>query len=102
MKVDLQTLSKIRNFGALKYAPEKIVTLLALTGDEKTEFLLEINNPQSQIYTYYHQGWEIGEYNIDAELAKKAETGDIMSIIQLNERQGNRRIDDLKKKLFGI
>ena len=40
--------------------------------------------------------------NIDAELAKKAETGDVDAITLLEERKNERRERDLRYELFGI
>ena len=50
----------------------------------------------------YQNGLAIGSWNIDAELAKQAEKGDVDSISALAERSKERRIKDLKKQLFGI
>ncbi len=50
----------------------------------------------------YQQGLALGEYNIDAELAKKAEKGDNDSITLLEERKSERAEKDLRMKLFGI
>lgn len=99
---DQNTLIKIRNYGALKFSAEKICQILGLRGDEKEHFLLSFDDPESDIRQFYDQGTAIGEYNIDAELAKKAETGDIFSIIEQSKRQYHRRIDDMKKNLFGV
>ena len=40
--------------------------------------------------------------NIDAELAKKAETGDVSAIETLETRKQERIVKDLRNKLFGI
>ena len=47
-------------------------------------------------------GNALGEYNIDAELAKKAETGDIEAITTLETRKQERTVKDLIDKLFGV
>ena len=53
-------------------------------------------------YEAYLQGLALGEYNIDAELAKKAEKGDNESITLLEERKNERAEKDLRQQLFGI
>ncbi|MFC2333823.1 MAG: hypothetical protein ACFNM6_00175 [Prevotella sp.] len=92
----------VRTFGALSYAPERICQLLGLKKDERTVLLLRIETPGDVYYEAYHQGCALGEYNIDAELAKKAEKGDIESITLLEERKNERSEKDLRFKLFGI
>ncbi len=95
-------LYKIRNYGALKMSGLRMCTILGLEGDERVEFLNDLRDKTSTAYKYYHQGVEIGDYNIDAELAKQAEKGDIDSIVKLEERQHDRGIEDLRQELFGI
>ena len=53
-------------------------------------------------YDAYENGRALGEYNIDAELAKKAEDGDIDAINTLEERKNLRVELDLRKQLFGV
>ena len=53
-------------------------------------------------YDAYNNGRALGEYNIDAELAKKAEAGDIDAINTLEERKNLRVELDLRKQLFGV
>ena len=50
----------------------------------------------------YRNGCALGEYNIDAELAKKAETGDVSAIETLETRKQERTVKDLRNQLFGI
>lgn len=94
--------AQIRSFGALGYSPERIVAILNLTGKEKAEIIVRLNMPDDLYYAAYQNGLAVGSWNIDAELAKQAEKGDIDSISALAERSKDRRIKDLKKKLFGI
>jgi len=100
--MDQSTLIKIRNYGALKYAPERICKMLGLFGEDSQRFLVEFEDEESQIRQFYDQGVAIGDYNIDAELAKQSEKGEILAIIQLQERQEKTKISTLKHELFGI
>ncbi len=100
--MDQSSLIKIRNYGALKYAPERICKILGLFGEDSQRFIVEFQDEESQIRQFYDQGVAIGDYNIDAELAKQSEKGDIMSIMQLQERQEKTKISNLKNQLFGI
>ncbi|MBD9177938.1 MAG: hypothetical protein EGP82_01980 [Odoribacter splanchnicus] len=102
MKYDDIILRKITNFGALQYSAERICRLIGLTGDEATQLLNDLYTPDSEPYKAYKRGIAIGDYNIDSALMKACEGGDVLAESTLRERQERRRIDDLKKELFGI
>lgn len=102
MVVDQNTLIKIRNYGALKYTVARMIVLLNLDPDEADAFEQEFQDPLSAIRRYYEQGLAIGEYNIDVELAKAGEKGDVLAIMEINKRNENRKIDQVRKDLFGV
>jgi hypothetical protein len=102
MILDQNTLNKIRNYGALKYTTDRICALLAIDGDEREAFMREWDDPASQLQRYYTQGVAIGEYNMDVELAKQGEKGDVIAISELQRIQQKRRIDQTKNELFGL
>lgn len=94
--------NQVRTFGALGYTIDRISKLLSLTKIQKAALLLRLTIPDDPYSIAYANGRAIGEYNIDAELAKQAEKGDISSIETL-ERRKNERIElDLRKELFGV
>ena len=94
--------SQVRTFGALGYSPARICNLLGLRGKEKIALGIRIAMPGDVYYDAYRNGSALGEYNIDAELAKKAETGDVSAIETLETRKQERIVKDLRNKLFGI
>lgn len=95
-------LSQVRAFGALGYSPERIANMLQLRGKKRVAFLLRVRLPGDSYEQAYKHGHAIGEYNIDAELAKQAERGDTQAI-ELLERRKNDRIElDLRRELFGV
>ena len=94
--------SQVRTFGALGYTPQRICSLLGLRGKEKMALILRVGLTGDVYYDAYENGRALGEYNIDAELAKKAEAGDIESINTLEERKNQRIELDLRKQLFGV
>lgn len=94
--------NQIRTFGALNYTPERICQLLGLKKTKREALLYRITLPGDIYFEAYQQGLALGEYNIDAELAKKAEKGDKDSITLLEERKNKRAEKDLRMKLFGI
>ena len=94
--------NQVRTFGALGYTPERICQLLALRKTKRIALLYRITIPGDVYCEAYHQGCALGEYNIDAELAKKAEKGENDAIPLLEERKNERVEKDLRMKLFGI
>ncbi len=92
----------VRSLGSLEYTPERICKILKLNKMESAVLVVRIGTPGDVYYEAYHQGRHLGEYNIDAELAKKAETGDTDAISLLEERKNERREKDLRMQLFGI
>lgn len=93
---------QVRTLGALNYSHERICQLLGLPKKKRTALLLRISQPGDTYYEAYYQGCAMGEYNIDAELAKKAEKGDTDAITLLEARKNERSEKDLRFKLFGI
>lgn len=94
--------SQVRTFGALGYTPHRICTLLGLRGKERTALTVRLLMPGDVYYDAYRNGCALGEYNIDAELAKKAENGDMSAIETLETRKQERTVKDLRNQLFGI
>ena len=94
--------NQVRTFGALGYTPERICQLLGLQKNKRIALLYRIDTLSDVYCAAYNQGRALGEYNIDAELAKKAEKGDIDAITLLEERKNERAEKDLRIELFGI
>ena len=94
--------SQVRTFGALGYSVRRICTLLQLSKKQKVALSIRMTLPGDVYYEAYQNGKAIGEYNIDAELAKQAERGDIDAIALLEERKNERVETDLRKELFGV
>lgn len=95
-------INQVRQFGVLGYTPERIVAMLSLTGKRKEMLITRISIPGDTYHTAYQYGHSVGEYNIDAELTKKAEKGDTEAITILEQRTNYRIELDLRKELFGI
>lgn len=94
--------SQVRSFGALGYSFQRICDLLQLDKRQQEALALRLSRPDDEYFLAYRNGCAIGEYNIDAELAKKAEIGDIDAVNILESRKCARLELDLRKKLFGI
>ncbi len=95
-------LNQVKTFGALGYSIGRILELLNLPDSEATELKLRISIPGDVYNKAYRQGCAIGEYNVDVELHKQAEKGDIDSIKLEEERNMVKKEDKLKRELFGV
>lgn len=95
-------INQVRSFGALGYSHSRICNLLPLTKQQKIALRVRLSLPGDTYCEAYLNGRAIGEYNIDAELAKKAEAGDVEAISVLAERKNERAELDLRKELFGV
>lgn len=94
--------SQVRTFGALGYSSQRICSLLDLRGKEKIALTIRMSLPGDVYHDSYSNGRALGEYNIDAELAKRAESGEIDAITTLEQRKNDRVELDLRKELFGV
>ena len=94
--------SQIRTFGAVGYSPERIANILNLKGHDREEFLIRITTEHDPYYQAWINGQAIGEWNIDAELAKAAEKGDTDAIELQSDRARARQVKDLRLKMFGV
>lgn len=97
-----QYISKVRTFGALGYDAGRIADLLNLTGKTRVELIVRLSIAGDALRVAYENGRAIGEYNIDVELTKQAEQGDIDAVETLATRSRERKIKDLKRELFGV
>lgn len=97
-----QYISKVRTFGALGYDAERIADLLDLHGRVRAELVVRLSIPGDELSVAYDNGRAIGEYNIDVELTKQAERGDIDAITTRAERSKERKLKDMKRSIFGV
>ena len=95
-------MSQINEYAKLGYSPQRIASMLNLSGKAKIQFVCRINSPGDTYNIAYKKGEADGEYTIDLELCNKAEKGEIEAIELLDSRKNNRNLKDLKMKLFGV
>ena len=95
-------ISKVREYAALGYSIKRICTLLQLSKLQTTALSIRMSLPGDLYFEAYQSGKATGEFNIDTELAKKAELGDIDAINLLEERKRDRIEIDLRMQLFGV
>ncbi len=102
MNIGEEYVPSVRTFGSLGYSHERICQLLNLNRKEKAAMMVRLAIPGDVYYEAYAHGKALGEYNIDAALAKQAEKGDPDAVKILEERKNDRIVIDLRKKLFGV
>lgn len=94
-------INQVRTFGSLDYSPERIAQMLQLSKEQRDVLILRIGTPGDTYNTAFLNGRAIGQYNIDAELAKRAERGEIDAITMLQQRKDDRNHLDLRRDLLG-
>lgn len=102
VSLPIEYVNQVLTFGSLGYKPERICRLLNLKGEKRLTMMLRLEMPGDDLYEAYHRGRALGEYNIDAELAKQAERGDPDAIELLETRKEERQELDLRLQLFGV
>lgn len=93
---------QVKHYAALGYSVQRICNLLSLRGKDRLALMVRVSLPGDVYNDAFTSGQALGEYNIDAELAKRAENGDIDAIEMLETRKNERKEKDLRKELFGI
>lgn len=102
MIIDEQILKRIRDQGALGQTSSQIAALLRIPFAERDAFLDEFTRPDTKVYESYTNGKAMYDYNINVELARAAEKGDIDAITKLDERKQEQKSSELTSELFGI
>lgn len=94
--------NKVRTYASLGYTPNRICRLLSLSKKEGLQLVLRMSIAGDAYHDAFVNGQMIGEYNIDVEIAKKAEVGDLDAIELLEERKNKKVELDTRKELFGV
>ena len=102
MTLDENTLKKIRDWAALGHTPGQIASLLGVSYQHREAFLDEFPRPDTKVNQYYMQGKAMMDYNVNVELTREAERGDIAAIETLDLRKQNQKVAELLSDLFGI
>lgn len=102
MIIDEQILKRIRDQGALGQTPSQISALLRIPFAERDAFRDEFTRPDTKVYEAYTNGKAMFDYNINVELARAAEKGDIEAITKLDERKQEQKSTELTTELFGV
>ncbi len=102
MVTNPEILEKVKTFGAFQYDVYKIITLLNILPEQRADFVIEFEDKTSTLRRYYEQGVAIGEHNLSVALRKRAEDGDVFANQQLEDFMGKKKVESLRKELFGV
>lgn len=102
MTLDENTLKKIRDYAAIGHTPGQIASLLRVSYREREMFLDEFTRIDTKVNQYYQEGIAMMDYNVNVELARAAEKGEIEAIEALDKRNQAQKVGELLADLFGI
>lgn len=94
--------NRVFTCAVLGYSVDRISRLLGSSEAEVKQIAVRLITDGDELCESYRRGRATGEYNIDVEVAKQADQGDIDAIELRTKRAKERRVDDLKQELFGI
>ncbi len=102
MEINDEIIKKVKNFGVLGISFDQVATLLMVPEQQKTFIIEQLSNPGNELYEAYAYGRAVGDYNKEAKMEKLAESGDMDSINTQRIYRKQKKVDDLKRKLFGL
>lgn len=100
MNYDNAFIEKVKSFGMLKYPPHKMAFLLQ--PENREQFLLDIEDTESELYKAYQQGMMTGQYTSDKALFDASKNNDSDANNKLNDRQQKERVDTAIYERFGL
>jgi hypothetical protein len=81
-------LKKIVHCGILGYPAQKCINILDI--ENEAQFIIDFENPETEIAKAYQKGVDKGEYQIDMKLYQKAAEGDLKALAELEKRKSYR------------
>lgn len=100
MNYDSAIIEKVRAFGVLGYPAHEIVYLVE--PEDPEQFVLDIQDPETDIYKAYHKGKVTGQYTMDKALFDAGKANDMDANEKLNQRQQRKRIETAIHERFNI
>jgi len=102
MEITHEIIDRVKNFGALGLSYDRIISLLMVPGFQKELIIEKLSTPGDELYEAYNYGLAVGDYNKEAKMEKLAESGDVDTINTQRIYRKQKKVEDLKRKLFGI
>lgn len=99
---DKAFIARVNDLAILGLYPPQIAERLGLIGSERALFLKHISDPDHPLCKEYWKTREHREEDLDAALQTACMTGDAKALSLAYEMNGQRRVDLLKKELFGL
>lgn len=94
--------SRMKDFAVLGLSPAQVAERLELGGTDRTSFLKDVTNDDHPLSKEFRAAFRHYEENIDAALNTAAIKGDAKALRLNYELQKQDKIDEIKRKLFGI
>ena len=95
-------ISKVKELAVIGLLPVQIAERLGLEGDERRDFLLDATSREHPLYTAYLASLANYEGDVTGAIQTLAAGGDTKAQETWLQLNFNRRVDKLKRELFGI
>lgn len=95
-------IDKFRIFGALDYTAAQIAIILDATPMERSLIEERLSNPQDEIAIAYNEGKFKGKAKTDIALVNLSWKGEALAVETYTELVKIRKVNELKKELFGV
>ena len=95
-------LNKFKVFGALDYTVDQIAIILDATPMERRVLADRLDNPLDEIAIAYSEGKFKGKAMIDVALLEASWGGEVDAVEVYTALKKSKKVDDLKKELFGV
>lgn len=102
MKLTEEKIESLKKYAEFGYSPRRIAYLLNIPKKDFLAFGEAISDENTEIGHAYRQGEALGELRIDEDLASCLAQGEHKAAEILDQRDYRRKIQKLRKELFGI
>lgn len=86
MKYPDEIIQKVTACGVFGYEPDQIFNIVDLPEEERAEFVLAFQDPDSQLCKAFKKGVDQAQFAIDTALFAKVQKGDLNALRLYNER----------------
>lgn len=95
-------ISKMKDYAVLGLYPEQIAERMNLIGEERRKFLRDITDIEHPLCKEYWKSRSNHEEDLAAALSSAALSGDPKALDLAYELEHVKKVESLKKELFGI
>lgn len=94
--------ARMKDFAVLGLGPVQIAERMMLEGEERRRFLRDVTTHDHPLRTEYLRSKSHGEEDLASALIDSAAGGDAKALKLAYEVEHQRKVDSVKKELFGI